>query len=152
MMPFKPGESGNPLGTNVHKGKSPRAEYQDEPDAPQMLRDMRWVYCKGVLPAGATAGQKAVKMLLEADGPRFLATLERLEGEWSEEKKRRAREGLAADSSPLPGSSDAPLDDTSAKVVDAIDRWLATHRKQAELLHPPSQSDRTATTGLAKGR
>ena len=150
LKPWKPGESGNPNGRpKADRDGSPQAVFVDEPDAPQLLRDMRWVYATGVLPKKATAGQKAVRALLDADAPRFLATLERLESEWAEEKRRRQASGISA---PPDADPDAPvqLDEVSARAVESIDRWLAAHRKRAESLHTPSSSDPKASTGLAR--
>lgn len=144
---FKPGQSGNPAGRPPKARNAPKYEYVDETDAPQMLRDMRYVYANDKNAVTVTGGQKAVKMLLDADAARFLSTLERLEADWRAEKEKRAAEERAKNPpEETPVAVDRPLDESSLRLVELIDRWLENHKARAESLHPPSSSDSKAKT------
>lgn len=138
-MPYEKGNK-HGKGQQPYAHKRPTAEYADEPDAPPLLRDMRWVAGNTNKKGNITPIQKGLQTLLEVDAPRFIATLERLEAEWALEKRKREEEANR-NSLPPPGESDGEpqsvtLDEVSARVVGQIDRWLAAHKARAEALHP----------------
>jgi hypothetical protein len=99
----------------------------DDPNVSTLLRDMRQV-CEQRPGRNDTPGQQAFRRLLEDDPKTFLVQLAKLEEQYRESQANSPR------TTPQQASPEVPLgmDETSALVVDEIDRWLAAHKAKTE--------------------
>jgi hypothetical protein len=140
LTAFRPGNRVNPNG---RAGKQAVVEYTavpDEPDAPQLLKDLWHVYHRPKC-EDRTLGQKGLRQMREVGFGKFLALLIETEKEWRRWGRSAAPAGVRA---ARPAAEEAIKDAGTERAVALLERLLRDRPWEREGPGGPSSASESA--------